>query len=364
MPLHSIASYARALRPELPAGVFTPSRRPLLWLMLHAGFALAVIVSLAAGWLSLPVAFLLSPLVGFSYGILSFVAHETLHGAVVRDRRARKLIGWFGFLPFVLSPRLWGQWHNRVHHGHTNEATVDPDAYPTLSEYEDSASVRTSVDLFSLGGRRWRGVLSLMLGFSVQSATVLFTASRLGMKLRERRLAFAETLAGVAVWVAVACLVGPLGFLAVFLIPVLVANVVVMAHILTNHSLSPHTESNDPLLNSLSVTMTPVLEWLTMRFGYHVEHHLFPAMSSEHAPAVRALLRTHWPERYQSMPLRQALRALHRTARVYKDARTLLDPTTSREWPTIQPGLAVPVAPVSSDQVPLLDASIAATPAV
>ena len=29
------------------------------------------------------------------------------------------------------------------------------------------------------------------------------------------------------------------------------------------------------------------IEWLTLSFGYHVEHHLFPAMSSRHAPGVR-----------------------------------------------------------------------------
>jgi hypothetical protein len=37
------------------------------------------------------------------------------------------------------------------------------------------------------------------------------------------------------------------------------------------------------------------------------------------------------------MPLAAALRALHRTARVYKDATTLVDPRTGREFPTLLP---------------------------
>lgn len=71
----------------------------------------------------------------------------------------------------------------------------------------------------------------------------------------------------------------------------------------------------------------------------HVEHHLFPAMSTRHAPAVRAQL-ARWPERYQSMPLGSALSRLHRTARVYKHHTTLVDPTTAREYPALVPGSA------------------------
>ncbi|MBA2541989.1 MAG: fatty acid desaturase [Deltaproteobacteria bacterium] len=77
------------------------------------------------------------------------------------------------------------------------------------------------------------------------------------------------------------------------------------------------------------------IEWMTLGFGYHVEHHLFPAMSSRHAKDVRDVLQRRWPGRYRSMPLRTALAELHRTARVYKDAVTLIDPRTGREYATL-----------------------------
>ncbi len=119
------------------------------------------------------------------------------------------------------------------------------------------------------------------------------------------------------------------------MLPLLVANVIVMSFILTNHCLNPLTELNDPLANSLTVTVPRWVEWLTLGFGFHVEHHLFPSMSARHAPAVRELLVALWPERYQSMSLLSATAALHRSPRIYKTATTLVDPQSGAEWPTL-----------------------------
>jgi len=125
--------------------------------------------------------------------------------------------------------------------------------------------------------------------------------------------------------------------LFVYVLPLVLANIIVMSFILTNHGLSPRVDVNDPLVSGLSVTAPRWIEWLTLQFGYHVEHHLFPAMSSRHARRVRTLLRERWPERYQSMSLRSALKQLHRTARIYKDDITLVDPQTGSEFATLMP---------------------------
>ena len=136
-----------------------------------------------------------------------------------------------------------------------------------------------------------------------------------------------------------------------------------MSFILTNHSLSPLTDINDPLLNSLSVTCPRLVECLSLGFGYHVEHHLFPAMSARHAPEVRALLRAHYPERYQSMPLLQATLVLHSSARVYKDATTLVDPRSGREWPALKPPPSAAALSAAGITVPAEQlAQLAATP--
>jgi fatty acid desaturase len=341
MTFRSVHSYARELRPALPADAFAPARSRLIWLPVHTLVIASAITAIATAAVHLPVAVALSLVIGASFAGLTFVAHETLHGGIVRGRRMRHAVGWFCFMPFVLSPRLWVAWHNRVHHGNTGLAGADPDAYPTLAEYEGSRHVRVATDHFSLGRWHLGGALTLLLGFTIQSAQMLAGAAKFGMTARERRLALLETVLSATFWCAIALGIGFVPFVFAFLLPLVVANVIVMAFIITNHSLSPLTKVNDPLVNSLSVTAPRWVEWVTLRFGFHVEHHLFPAMSSRRAPEVRALLRTRFPGRYQSMSLVRALYTIARTGRVYKDDTTLLDPRTGHEWPTLGDAAAV-----------------------
>ena len=337
-------SYARELKPLLPSTAFAPARSRLLWLPLHLTVIALSMYAIAAGvvpWALVPV---LSACIGMSFAGVTFLAHETLHGAVVRGRRLRHVVGWIGFSHFIVSPRLWAAWHNRVHHGHTNHPERDPDAYPTLESYEGSRWVRGALEL-APGNERWRGLFALFFGFSIHSAHMLLVARHRGyLTASEHRRALAETALGIGVWAALAASVGPVSFAFAYLLPLMLANAIVMGFILTNHSLSPMAPHNDSLLSSLSVTLPRPLEWLTLRFGYHVEHHVFPSMSSRHAPAVRELLRARWPGRYQSLPLGRALLLLHRTPRVYKDHYTVVDPGTRRECLTLIPSLLSPEA--------------------
>jgi fatty acid desaturase len=332
------SDYARVLRAHLPPDLFAPVPGRLGWLALHGGMvtvSIAAIATGAVGWLG---AALLSPVIGHGFACLAFVAHETLHGAVVRDPRARHVIGWVAFLPFALSPRLWVVWHNQVHHGHTMKPGVDPDSYPTLEEWRASRAIRL-IERASLGRGNWAGALSVLIGFPVQSLQMLVRlgGDRRYFTRREQLLTVGETVAGVALWAGLAAAIGPLRFLFAFALPLLVGGTVIMSYILTNHSLSPLTEVNDPLLNSLTVTTPRIVELLHLQFGLHVEHHLFPAMSATRAHEERRLLLRLWPERYQSMPLARALGRLARTCRIYRGPTTLVEPTTGREWPTLLP---------------------------
>ncbi len=198
---------------------------------------------------------------------------------------------------------------------------------------------RFSIDNFAIGGRRWRGAFSLLVGFVVQSKALLFIGrEHIKMSRRSHRAAWLETILALALWVALAIAIGGVAFIFAFGVPLVIADVIVMAYILTNHGLNAGTDVNDPLANSMSISGSRFLEWLTLGFGYHVEHHVFPGISTRHAGEVRTLLREQWPERYQAMGLMPALRELHRTGRVYKDGATLVDPLTGGEWRALGAG--------------------------
>jgi len=335
---YPISHYARILRPGLPRDAFAPSPGRLLWLVVHGALAITGIVAITYGWGGHPALVGFTLLIGHSFAVMAFVAHETLHGSIVRNKSLRIIIGWIGFLPLTISPTHWIAWHNRIHHGHTMRVGEDPDAFPTLAIYRSSLLTRAG-DHLTFGAGRLRGFIGLLIGFSTQSFSVLFLMDRQRKYLSTKAfaLAIAETLAGLAVWATLAAFLGAWAFLWAYVVPMLIANAIVMAYIMSNHSLNPLTEINDPLLNSLSVTNPRILEILHLGFGMHVEHHLFPAMSPRHARFVRAELRDKFPDRYQTMSLAQAISRVFHVAHVYLDGSTLVDPLTGRTWPTLAP---------------------------
>jgi fatty acid desaturase len=341
-----LSHYAKVVRAELPADAFAPHPGQLVWLFLHLAICIggaALVIHRVGGY---PGMLLWALLIGHSMGGLGFVGHEILHGSVVRSMRARAILGWISFLPFSMSPRMWIAWHNRVHHGNTMRPGADPDMYPLYETYKESKALQFA-DFVSFGRNRLIGWVTLLFGFTGMSTNVLLSMAHtpefLGPK--EVKLAYVESALSWAFWAAVAFKFGFVSFAFIFLLPLIVANFVAMSYIYTNHQLSPHTEINDPLINSLSVTTFGFLNKLHVNFGLHVEHHLFPSLSSVHAEKVRDLLVKHWPDRYQAMPHFRALRLLYSTPRVYADAVTLMDPETGAKFSTLLPREAATTEP-------------------
>lgn len=346
MTEYPVSKYVRELRNNVPAEMMAPAPSRVLWLLLHVGVIAGGILLIGSHLLSWPLMLALSLVIGHSFAGTAFVAHEALHGAIVRNRRLRLIIGGIGFLPFSVSPSLWVAWHNRVHHNHTGEVGVDPDSYPMLDRYRVSKTVRFA-DAVSFGARRLLGWFTLLIGFTGMSLVALSQSKDgLGMPAAQRRIAMAHTFAAMAMWTAIGFAVGAPGFLFACVIPLFIGNTIVMSYILTNHSLSPLTKVNDPLINSLSVTVPRIVDVLHLSFGFHVEHHLFPAMSPRHARKLRALIVERWPERYQTLPLLEAMTRLYKSPRIYEDATTLINPVTGHRVTTLLPGTghALPIA--------------------
>jgi fatty acid desaturase len=242
-------------------------------------------------------------------------------------------VGALGFLPFCLSPELWMAWHNRVHHAHTNEAGKDPDCLATLAEYKTIRGVRISTWLQCHSF----GLFTLLFGFTVQSATVLIRAQKLGyLSRRHYQKALIETALALAFWGLILFGLGPGLFLWAYVVPLLIGNAVVMAHIVTNHGQMPLDTGKGPLSTSLSVTVPRWFSFYTLDFGYHVEHHILPTASHRYGRQIQSFLLEQAPSEYHSLPLHTALANYFRHLRIYADEHTLLDPETGRTAPTLE----------------------------
>jgi fatty acid desaturase len=137
------------------------------------------------------------------------------------------------------------------------------------------------------------------------------------------------------IWFGLLIWLGPSNLVWTFAIPFVVQNYFAMSYIATNHNLSPLTRVNDPLVNSLTVTTNPVFEWIALNFGYHVEHHVFPTINGIHAKKVHKLLKQEFGDDFLYMPKSQAMKALYKTARIYKNSTTLINPETGQTYSVI-----------------------------
>jgi fatty acid desaturase len=304
-------------------------------LALIAALATLVLTGQPPWW----VALLCGLLIGHSWGCLGFLAHETLHHAVVGNRTAERVLSYCAFLPFCTSPTLWIAWHNQAHHGYTGHLLGDPDQYGTVSVWKKNPYLQR-LEAIAPGSGSWASWFFLPTGFTVQAWVVLLVQSTpKGFYRRiSRRTVWLETGSMIALWLVWLALIGPYNFLFLALVPMAASNAVMMSYIATNHHLSSLTSSNDPLVNALSVRNPRWIEALHLQFGYHVEHHIFPTMSAVHAPRVREVLRRLYGDRYLSLPHGRALRLLYTRPRLHRDADTLIDPRSGDVYRTLAAG--------------------------
>ena len=335
-PARNLAFYRAAVTKHLDPSVFKPNPARLVWYFGCVFGALAAfyaMVFVASSW---PMKLLCGVIIGVCNGTLGFVAHELAHGSIVKSRRAQLLMGFFGTLPFLISPTFWKFTHNRLHHGSAQRLIEDPDAFPNLRIYRNSKYIRFMFP-FTPGSGYKRSALYFTFWLSVHyfvAQVYLRFRNRIYDGMDHNRVTW-EFGGQIAVVVALAAIAGPSNWLWLLIIPMAIQNYMLMSYIATNHNLSPLTSENDPLANSLTVTNHPVLEFFHLNFGYHVEHHLYPTVNGKHVKAVHHELLRQFPETYKVMPKWQAIRLLYKTARIYKNSRELVHPETLETYPTI-----------------------------
>ncbi|WP_141430562.1 acyl-CoA desaturase [Bacillus sp. 03113] len=334
---HSFGWYAAKIAPLLPKEYLkpVPSR---LW----GGFAYLIVVIMGILMISITdlhpiINIVVSVILGTSFASLGFLGHEILHGTIVRKAWIRDLLGAIAFWPLSTGPNLWRKWHNMNHHVHTQDDHKDPDAWPNIEQVVDKPFLKWIYKIpFPI--RACASFLSLAVQFSVHS-TMMFMLYIKEFKPKKKPAVWIQLILPWATWIGLLFVIGPLKWLFAFLLPLLIANLIVMGYISTNHRLNPLVPVNDPLANSLTVTVPKWVDVLHFNFSYHTEHHLFPAMSPKYYPIVKEHIKKMWPDRYHEMPHFKALIALWKTPRVYDQNTELVDPRLGNAYGSLGNGL-------------------------
>lgn len=332
--LHPIGWYSSRIAPHLPKEAFraVPERLwgGLAYLSVAAAGITAIGMMDLAPWGNLLLAFV----IGQAFAGLGFLAHEILHGSVVKTAWLRDLLGCIAFAQFCLGARLWRKWHNMEHHAHTQDHDeTDPDAWATMEEMYRRPAMRWAYRL-PAWVRATVNFASFSIFFSLHSL-LMFRRYIGDFKVKDRPVVWLQLLLPAAFWLALLVVMGPVRWLYAYVIPLLIANFLVICYISTNHQLNPLVPINDPLANSLTVTVPRWMDVLHYNFSYHTEHHLFPGMNPKYAPLVKACAKRFWPDRYHEMPFGQALLTLWRTPRVYYQDTELVDPRESLVYGTL-----------------------------
>lgn len=328
--------YRQAVAKNLSPEVFKPNPMRMGWYLGCIALALTAFSFIAFADLAWPLKLLCGIGIGLANGTLGFLTHEIMHGSVVKNKTAQRVLGYFGFFPFFIAPTFWHFSHNMAHHGKSQKLIEDPDAFPNLRIYKHSKYLQ-AMFRFTPGSGYMRSYLYLGFWLSTHYfASQIYLRFRNGVyaSMNHRRVTY-EFASQLALGAALLAIAGPTNWLWVFVIPFAIQNYMLMSYIATNHNLSPLTSENNPLVNSLTVTNHPVIEFFNMNFGYHVEHHLFPTVNGKHAKAIHQELARQFPEDLKVMPKWDAIRLLYRTPRIYKNSNELIHPETLETHPTI-----------------------------
>jgi fatty acid desaturase len=313
----------------LPDAAFRANPARALWFLPLLAFAGVSVGVVASGRFGIAGAVVAIPIAGSAYASMLLLAHEVMHGAIVRSRCAQYWLAWIGFAPFLISPSLWRVWHNELHHGFTNRADRDPDVFADAQAYASSPMSRFVVRLVPGSGTP-ASLLFPFFWFAAQGQIVLwFLSTKMpGFEKFNRPRAAVESGAMLAGWCGLAFALGGASGAVAVVLPLAVGNAVLMSYIATNHLMRPLADDDkNPLATSMSVRTPGAIDRAHFRFSHHVEHHLLPSVSGRYLPRVRTWLLENEPDRFLCVDHWRAVAWLYRTPRTYRDDRTLVDPT-------------------------------------
>ena len=340
LKLISKNEYRSVLRKHLPEECFKPDTKHVLHYLSCMVIYLFGIYSIANFNLLFPLKLLISVVMGITLGSLTFFLHDLFHGSIIKSKLWSYLCGLSIGIFNLFAPIFWKRVHN-LHHARTGNID-DPDRSYVSAEkpknliqkigYKTRISDEAYHPFVSLvlmsTGFFWYFLNTMFYGLVAGKASIkedkkYQRIQELFKNKKDKLIVLNELILIVAFQTFLFVFVSGCNFLTyslVSVLPVLISHFIAMSYIHTNHFLSPLTgELDDPLVNSLSLKNSLFVDKIFSNFSHHVEHHLFPAMGSFHYPKVRKLLLKFYPDRFQLIPMIDAMKLLFKTPRIYGD---------------------------------------------
>lgn len=221
----------------------------------------------------------------FVFGQIGFIGHDMGHRQIFRSNR------WFEFGLFVLANVVlgwsWSWWldkHNR-HHGHPNEADVDPDiTVPMLAFTEETARGKRGFLRFMV---KYQAYLFLPLELLAWVSFLIFSIDILLRKKAKYPLAEGVLMAVhyllyfgllfycLSFWQAILFFVIHRALFGLY-----VGSVAAPNHkgMLVSEKDSPLDFLHQQVLSSRNVKAHPVTDFWYGGLNYQIEHHLFPTI--------------------------------------------------------------------------------------
>jgi fatty acid desaturase len=283
-------------------------------------------------------ALLISIILGQTFTTLDLLAHEVMHGSVVKSKKLQDLLCYIGFYPALVTPTVWRIWHVRAHHGNTNTER-DPDASINIQMYNTSWWAKLWSKLLPASKNTFAGLLYFTYWFTAHGQTMLWLNKKFDNWNFDaygfnKRKAIIES---IFIYLGWGLLIYVLGFeksvYAVF-IPMMIMNAILLMFISCQHLHLPRTETNEenhPLLNTVSMKIPKLVQLFNINFQNHVEHHLFPSMNYKYTPLVKEWLRKNMQAYYMEPSVTDSLKILFNTPRVYYDNNYLFYPNSNTD---------------------------------
>lgn len=346
--------YTSNLRQYLPQECLKPVPKQMFRYFVTMGIYLTVLYGLTSASL-IPVKLLISIVMGITLASLTFFLHDLMHGSILKSNKLSYIVGLTIGIFNLFPPLFWKRVHN-LHHSRTGNSD-DPDrSYIFIDRPKniiEKLVYKTRISseafhplisiLFTSTGFIWYFLHNITNALfpRYKHKDYKYNMTQGLLKKDGKPIVVFEliTIFSFQVFLFSFILQGSiLNYFLASILPILICHFGAMLYIHTNHFLSPLTgEIDDPLINSLSLRNLWIIDKIFYNFSHHVEHHLFPAMSSVHFPKVRELLLEHYPQRYQLMPMKEAVKLLFNTPRIHGGYTYLISSDGSKRFNCLLP---------------------------